>query len=213
MEQIEYPVVSQKGKEVGKAMLKASVFNADVNEDLVHATVVWQRNKKRSGTHSTLTKGAMEGGAKKPWKQKGTGRARAGDSNSPLWVGGAVAHGPHPRKYESRLSKRARKQALLSVLTSKCQNKKIVIVDSFALKTHKTKDCAAVIKSLGLTGKKTLLVVENEIHENVERAARNLTGISIAKIDGINVYSLVNNSVLLITKAGLEALQENVAKE
>ncbi len=208
MEKINYKVLSSKGKEVGSIDLDARVFGAPIRQDIIHATVVWQQNKKRSGTHSTINKGAYEGSSKKPYKQKGTGRARAGGVDSPVWVGGAVAHGPQPRKYISRVTKRARYQAMLSALSSKCADKQIVIIDDLSSITGKTSEMSKVIKTVGASDKKSLVISSDSV--NLERASRNLDRVTSLSVDGLNVYDLMNNELLICTRAGVQAIQSRM---
>lgn len=214
MSSVSYKVLSSDGKEVGTVDLDPKVFNAEVLEYLVHDAVVWQRNKKRAGTHSALTKAEVSGGGKKPWKQKGTGNARAGSNTSPLWVGGGVTHGPKPRDYTTRLSKRARRQALCSVLTDKVRNEGLKIVDSLVVKSGKTRDMVDLLKKLGVAGESiTLVQSDNENGAAVERASRNIAGIKPLKVSGVNVYDLLKNKYLVVTKEDILALQGRILKE
>jgi large subunit ribosomal protein L4 len=204
-------VLSQSGNEVGSIDLDPTIFDAPILEDIVHATVTWQRNKRRAGTHSTITKGVMKGGAKKPWRQKGTGRARAGSSTSPHWVGGAVAHGPLPRSYETRLSKRSRRQALCSVLTDKRQRGGLIVLEALAIDDGKTKSFAGVLSALGVSGEKGVLLAP-KTNELVRQASRNIPGVTILPIEGVNVYDLVKSRYLLCTKDDVLQLQERLTK-
>lgn len=205
---VSYKVINKDGKEVGNMSLNPSVFGAPVLQDLVQSAVRWQRAKSRAGTHSVLTRSNIKGGAKKPFKQKGTGRARAGSSVSPLWVGGAVVHGPTPRSYEFRFPKRVRKQALAAVLSDKVNNEAIKIVDDLAF-SGKTKEFSAMLDKLELAGKKVLLVVngKEQSEESLVRAARNLPKVEILSIAGLNVYSLMNAETVLCSKAVMEQFQ------
>lgn len=189
----------------------AEMFSAEVAPHLVHATVVWQLAKARSGTHQALTRTLKEGGKKKPFKQKHTGRARAGSSVSPLWVGGASIHGPLPRNYETRLPKRTRRQALASVLTERFQNNAIVVLDTLTGSDIKTKTVASSFKALGLTDKKILLVCQPS-EASFLRAARNISNVSILPTDGLNVYDILANDILVCSKSTIESLGQEEAK-
>ncbi len=209
MEALRWKVLNMDGKQVGEMDLDPEVFAAPVKANLVHETVRWQLCKRRSGTHQALTRTMMKGGQKKPWKQKGTGRARAGSSVSPLWVGGASVHGPLPRSYEHRLGKRTRRQALAAVLSSKVKNQSLIIVDKFDIASAKTRDFTAVLRKLGVDGKKVALVMP-EVNENLVRSCKNVPNFHSAIVSGANVYDLVRHSILLSTKDGIEALAKRV---
>ena len=215
MEKVEYPVKNSSGNEVGKASLAAAVFGAEPNKNLVQETVRWQRAKKRAGTHATILRGEMLGGGKKPFKQKGTGRARAGSIISPLWVGGAVVFGPQPRDYEFRLSKRSRRTALISALSQKVADSALSVVDNFASVDGKTKSFVQVLKALGLSGKKVLLVVNDKqaksCNSNLWLAARNVARVKPVPVEGVNVYDLLNSDVVLTCREGIEAIENRLA--
>lgn len=201
-------ILNMSGKEVGSLELSENVFAAPLKKHIVHGVVVWQLNKRRAGTHSVLTKGEMQRSGKKPFAQKGTGRARAGTSSSPLWVGGAVAHGPKPRSYESRLPKRARKQALLGILSQKLGAGELKVVDSLALTTGKTKDFISSLKSMGLKDAKKVLFVDSEWDSGFERAARNVANVNRLTLDGLNVYDLMNSTVVVFSGRAVSALEQ-----
>ena len=209
---VSWKILSLEGKEVGSIDLDGEVFAAKVNKSLVHDTVRWQLARRRAGTHQALTRSMMRGGAKKPWKQKGTGRARAGSGISPLWVGGASIHGPLPRCYDYRLPKRTRRQALAAVLSDKVQAKQLIVVDSLAVKSGKTKDMAAALGKVGVTDQR-VTVVTTENDQMVVRSARNLPNVQLASVAAVNVYDLLRNEILVTTKAGIEALQTRLKGE
>jgi large subunit ribosomal protein L4 len=198
-----------QGKEVGTIDLDPAVFAAPLKKDLVHETVRWQLNKRRAGSASAKTRTMKEGGKKKPWKQKGTGRARAGSSISPLWVGGASVHGPLPRSYETRLAKRTRRQALAAVLSYKAKQNQLVVIDTLSIKSGKTKDMAKVLKAIGVADKKLAIVLE-ATDAMIARSGRNLDNVLLADVGGINVYDLMRHSYLVSTKDGIMALQARV---
>ncbi|RMG42789.1 MAG: 50S ribosomal protein L4 [Candidatus Dadabacteria bacterium] len=200
------------GKEVDSLELDPAVFAAKVNEGLVYQTVRWQLAKRRSGTHSTLTRGDMKGGGRKPWRQKGSGRARAGSNTSPVWVGGGVAHGPKPRSYNSRLSRRLRRQALASVLTDRQREGRITVLDRLEVESGKTRDFKNMLDQLGVDCARGVLVVLPEKDEKVWRAGRNIPGVTLLPVEGANVYDLMRRGHVLTTRAAIEALQQRVLK-
>lgn len=212
MEALQVKIIDMKGKEVGVLDLDPEVFAAEVVPSLVHDTVRWQLNKRRAGTHQALTRSMMKGGGKKPWRQKGTGRARAGSIISPLWVGGASVHGPLPRSYESRLSKRARRQSLAAVLTSKLQAKQLVVLDTLKVASGKTKDMAAVLKNIGVSGSKFALITATQ-DDNIERSSRNIPNCVMTDVSGANVFDLMRHKFLVGTKDSILALQSRVKGE
>ncbi len=212
MEAVKYKVLNTSGKEVGSIDLDAEVFGAKIQANVVHETVRWQRSKARSGNHSCLSKGMMKGGNRKPFKQKHTGRARAGSNTSPLWVGGAKAHGPHPHSHEFRLSKRTRRQALASVLSDKVKKNTLVILDDLKLGNGKTKEMVAVLKNLGLSAKK-LTVVMPVKDAGVWRGAGNIPNVMTLPVNGVNVYDLLKRTYLVCTKEGVRAIEQRFKGE
>lgn len=206
-------VFDSKGKESGTVALAASVFQAPVKAELVHGTVRWQRAKRRAGTHDVLTRSEMKGGGKKPFKQKGTGNARAGSIISPLWVGGAVVHGPTPRSYEFRLSKKMRKGALQSALSQKASSGCFSVLDGMSGATGKTKDAVALLKNIGVYGSKVLVVVPNEHsaeRTKFELSLRNIERLTVVPVTGVNVYDLVNSANVVCVKEALAQLEARV---
>ncbi len=209
---LKHAVLNSDGKEVGSVELNSEVFEVKkLKASLVHTTVTWQRNARRAGTHSCLTKGVMKGGNRKPWKQKGTGRARAGSNTSPIWVGGAVAHGPHPRDYTTRVSARTRRQALQIVLSEKLAKDMLKVVDQveFGSKSGKTKAAHEFFSKLGVLEQGGVFVVSSaEAKENnILRATRNLSSLCTLSAAGVNVYDLVRYPFLVLTKSGLIELE------
>lgn len=214
MESIEYKVVDMSGKQTGTVALDSRIFQAPILEHLVHDVVVWQRNKKRAGTAAAQVRSEMEGGGRKPWKQKGTGRARAGSNISPVWVGGAVVFGPQPRDYTTRVSRRSRKQALTSVLSEKVKTETLVVLDDIVLSGMRTKEIASLLSSVGAGEKKSLIVLKGDGDERetvIEKSARNIPGVKILPVAGLNVYDLLNHKYLVCTKDGIQNLQEQIA--
>ncbi|NDC38030.1 MAG: 50S ribosomal protein L4 [Proteobacteria bacterium] len=204
-------VLNLDGKEVGTLELNPEVFGVTPNESLVHDTVRWQLARRRSGTHQALTRSMMRGGGKKPFRQKGTGRARAGSIISPLWVGGASVHGPLPRDYDYRLPKRTRRQALASVLSDKVQNSKLVIVDELNLKEAKTKVMAKTLDNVGVAGRNATIIVHSQ-QDSVAKASRNLPKVVTLTPTAANVYDLLRHDFIVISKDGVKAIEERVLR-
>ncbi len=208
-------VFDAAGKEKGVVSLAPAVFGTTVKAELVHGTVRWQRAKRRAGTHDVLTRSEIKGGKKKPFKQKGTGNARAGSSVSPLMVGGAVVHGPSPRSYEFRLSKKMRRGALSSALSAKTADEGLVVLEGMESATGKTRDASAMLKAMGLAKQKVLVIVPNEATEQREKFSlglRNIKGVTVTPSAGVNVYDLVNSSKVLCVRAALAELETRAGK-
>jgi large subunit ribosomal protein L4 len=206
-------LLSGAGQDRGALALNDAVFKATVKSDLVHGAVRWQRAKRRAGTHDVLTRSEMKGGGKKPFKQKGTGSARAGSSVSPLWVGGAVVHGPTPRSYEFRLSKKTRRAALSSALSAKAGEGQFSVIEDMSAASGKTKDAVAMLKAAGLYGAKILVIVPDicsDERQRFERGLRNLDRISVVPVAGVNVYDLVNSKHVVCVKEAVTALEARV---
>lgn len=211
--QLSYKLVNVEGKEVGSVELDSNVFGLQPEQNLVHEVVRWQMAKRRAGTHYTQTRGDMKSGGRKPYKQKSTGMARAGSNASPVWVGGGVAHGPKPRDYEFRLSKRVRSQALCSVLSSKVSDNSLVVLDSLSPKTTKTSEVAKILSKLGVAarakkGQAVLLTMDSS--GSVTRAARNIAGTLTLPLSGVNVYDLLRHKYLIGTKDVIAELQKTL---
>ena len=195
-----------KGENVGEVFLEENIFSAKVNKYLVHQAVKRYLANKRRGTASTKNRSAVRGGGAKPWKQKGTGRARAGTNSSPIWVGGGVVFGPAPRDYSFSLPKKMKVAALKSALSDKLGNKEIIIVDKLVLEESKTSKMVQILKSLQAF-KKPLIIVENE-DKNIARAAKNIKGTQVLPVSKINTYDLVNHKKIIITKKALKQIEE-----
>ena len=205
---MEAKIYNRTGKEAGSIALPAKVFAAKWRSDLVHQVVEGMRSNKRSGTADTKGRGEVRGGGKKPWKQKGTGRARHGSSRSPIWVGGGVTHGPLAEKnYKRKISKSMRAQALFSVLSRKLKDGEIIFVDSLAPDEIKTKDAAEVMKNLakvsgfkaiGDSKKKRVLTALNGRSEKAEKSFRNLPQMDIVFVKNLNPLDILNHQYLLI---------------
>jgi len=188
--------------------LKPEIFGVKTRPSLLHQTVVMQLANRRAGTAATKSKGFVRGGGKKPWRQKGTGRARSGSTRSPIWVGGGTTFGPHPRDYSYRLPKKARKGALLSALSLKNHEGKIIVLDKFELEAAKTK---LMVQALGELNVTSALIVIAQSDERIQRSARNLPKIKVLKVEGLNVYDLMRHEHLILTDGALKLLEERLA--
>ena len=198
-------VFNMEGKQVGEMELNDAIFGVEVNQDLMHKVVLSQLANARQGTVATKTRGLVSGGGRKPWRQKGTGRARQGSTRSPQWVGGGVVFGPTPRDYSYRLPKKARRAALKSALSAKVAAGNIVVLDELKVAEPKTKVLANMLKALDV--QKPLLVTA-EWDTNVELSARNIPGAVVAKSVGLNVYDILNSQKLVMTKDAVTKLEE-----
>jgi len=203
-------VINQNGEKVDSIELEDRIFNAEIRDRLVQQVVVWQLAKRRSGSASTKTRGQIRGGGKKPWRQKGTGRARAGTSRSPVWTGGGTVFGPHPRSYAFSLSKKVRKAALCSVLSAKLRDDKLTVLDKIEIETPKTKLFVEVLKKLGVQDQKTLFLVPEKDPE-LTRASRNIYRALVLPTEGMNVYDLLRFERLTILKDALPRLSERLS--
>jgi large subunit ribosomal protein L4 len=198
------PVLDATGKKVGDHTLPADIFEAKVSVPLMHQVVVASLAARRAGTHSTKRRGEVRGGGRKPWRQKGTGRARHGSIRSPIWTGGGVAHGPRPRSHEMRLNKKMRRGALRSALTDALREGKLAVIDALSFDEPKTKRAREIIEALGLEGR--VLLVLPEPDEAVEKSFRNLSYIRIVFSGGLGVYEVLAADHVLFTRPALEAL-------
>ena len=186
--------------------LDESVFGAEYREALIHQVVVAQLNNKRQGTKSTLTRTEVRGGGIKPWRQKGTGRARQGSIRSPQWTGGGVVFAPKPRDFSQKVNKVAKRNALVSALSAKLADGNMIVVDKIALENAKTKEMVAVMNALNVD-KRALLVVTGE-DAAVVRAAKNIPTVTTMASELINVYDLVANEKLVVTEAAVKKIEE-----
>ncbi len=187
--------------------LNKDIFGIEPNDKVLYDAIMVARNGMRQGTYSTKTRAEVSGGGRKPWRQKGTGRARQGSIRAPQWVGGGVALGPQPRNYQIKMNRKERVLALRSALSYKARDKEIVIVDNFDIAGPKTKDMLSALKELELVDKKVLLVMD-ELTENVILASRNLANILVMEPAELNVYDIVNSDVLLMSKASVKEVEE-----
>jgi large subunit ribosomal protein L4 len=211
-ETVKVPVVSLNRSPAGDVSVPSELVAGPVREPLLHALVQSQLASRRAGTAATKTRGFVSGGGKKPWRQKGTGRARSGSSRSPVWVGGAIIFGPQPRDYGYRLPKSARRAALCSALAARHADGHLVVVDSITLTEAKTKRMQELLAGLGL-GEANVLVVLAAPDETVQRAARNLAHAKVLVEGGLNVYDVLRYSHLVVTRAALEQLGARLVGE
>ncbi|TEB08283.1 50S ribosomal protein L4 [Pelotomaculum schinkii] len=193
------------GEQVGELALSEEIFGAEVNESVLHDAVVAQLASRRLGTHDTKTRGEVSGGGRKPWRQKGTGRARAGTTRSPIWRSGGIVFGPHPRDYSYSLPKKVRRLALKSALSAKVNDGDILVLDSLTLEGPKTKD---MVKILGALKVDDALLVTAGKDEAVEKSARNIPNIKPLVANGLNVYDLLAYDKLVITKDAVARVEE-----
>ena len=198
-------VYNIEGKEVGSIELNDAVFGVEVNEHLVHMAVVNQLANNLQGTQSAKTRSEVSGGGRKPWRQKGTGHARQGSTRSPQWTGGGVVFAPKPRDYSFKMNKKEKRIALLSALSSKVADNKIVVLDAFNLDEIKTKKFAEVMSNLKVD--KALVVIEGE-NKNVVLSGRNIPTVKVSATNEINTYDVLKYETLVVTKAAVEKLEE-----
>lgn len=199
-------ILDANRKKTGSMELADELFGIVPKKSLVHQALVIQRANARQGTAETKTRHFVSGGGAKPYRQKGTGRARAGTSRSPLWRGGGIIFGPHSRDYTSSMPKKASKKALASVLSSKLSGGEFIVLDSYNLNEPKTKLAAALIAGLGVTG--TTMILTTGENENIYLAARNIKGVKVCRVENINVYELLKYKNLLADKDAVNKLQE-----
>lgn len=200
------PIYNMSGAQIGELELNESVFGIEPNEAVLYDFVKMQMANKRVGTASTKTRAEIRGGGRKPWRQKGTGRARAGSTRNPVWTGGGVVFGPRPRDYSYRLPRKVRRLAMRSALSSKVKDQSIIVVDALRFEEPKTKLMMETLKSLN-AGNKTLVVTADG-DGNVTKSARNIPGVKPLRADFINVYDLLNYDTLLITKDAVARVEE-----
>ncbi|ARK28515.1 50S ribosomal protein L4 [Halalkalibacter krulwichiae] len=200
---------NQTGSQVGDIELADSVFGIEPNTSVLHDAVVMQQASLRQGTHKTKGRSEVRGGGRKPWRQKGTGRARQGSIRSPQWVGGGVVFGPTPRSYSYKLPKKVRRLAIKSALSSKVQAEEVVVLDNLSFEAPKTKEMAAVLSGLSVDRK--ALVVTADYNEAVALSARNLPGVTFVTAESVNVLDVLKHDKLVITKDAVEKVEEVLA--
>ncbi|ATH94048.1 50S ribosomal protein L4 [Bacillus glycinifermentans] len=200
---------NQNGSTAGDIELNDSVFGIEPNESVVFDAIIMQRASLRQGTHKVKNRSEVSGGGRKPWRQKGTGRARQGSIRSPQWRGGGIVFGPTPRSYSYKLPKKVRRLAIKSALSSKVQDNNLIVLEDLTLDAVKTKEMAAILK--GLSIEKKALVVTADANETVALSARNLPGVTVVEANGINVLDVVGHEKLVMTKAAVEKVEEVLA--
>ena len=195
-----------KGKKVSDITLNEEIFGIIPNENIVHSVLVNYQANQRQGTQSTKTRAEVSGGGKKPWRQKGTGRARQGSTRSPQWIKGGIALGPKPRSYTYKVNKKERRLAVKSLLSSKVIENELVVVDKLAFDEIKTKNMATALNNLKVEGKALILLPEK--NENVQKSARNIEGVKTSLVNTINVYDLLKYTKLVVTVDTIKKLEE-----
>jgi large subunit ribosomal protein L4 len=203
---LKIQVVNIDGEPVEEIEISETIFGIEPNTVVMHSAVVAQQANGRQGTHSTLGRSEVRGGGRKPWRQKGTGRARAGTSRSPLWRGGGVIFGPKPRSYHKGLPRKVKRLALCSALSSKVRGGNCIVVDKIRFDAPRTKDMIKVLDALGITAK-TLLVLDGNA-DNVRLSARNLPGVETVRADGLNIIDVLKHDVLIFTKDAVAWTEE-----
>ena len=203
-------VVDMTGKVVGEIALSDAIFAREVNEAVLHAAVRTYLMNQRQGTQSTLTRSEVSGGGKKPWRQKGTGRARQGSTRSPQWTHGGIALGPKPRSYRVSMNKKVKRAALFSAFSSKVQANELVVVDSIVTETYSTKTMVAMVNAIG--GAKKTLIVLPAVDEKVVKSCANIPGVKTTVYNSINVYDILNCDKLVLAKGAAEKIQEVYVK-
>ena len=202
-------VYNSANQQVGDIELNDSVFGVEMNAGLVHQAVVMQLASRRLGTHATKTRGLVRGGGRKPWRQKGTGRARSGSTRSPLWVGGGTVFGPQPRSYAFRMPKKQRRLAIKCALSNKVASGDFIVLDDLQFDAPKTKSVVKMLGDFGVDAKSLIITLDE--NENVELSSRNIPGVKAINTMGLNVYDILNHTKLFITKAAIEKIEEVLA--
>ena len=198
-------VLNMEGKEVGSMGLNDAVFGVEINEHLVHQAVVLQLANNRQGTQKAKPRSEVSGGGRKPWRQKGTGHARQGSTRAPQWTGGGVVFAPVPRDYSFKMNKKEKRAALKSVLTSKVQENKFIVLDELKLAEVKTKEMKKVLDNLKVNN---ALVIIGDDSENVALSARNIAGVQTASVNTINVFDMLKYNTIIATKSSVASIEE-----
>ena len=203
-------VFDMTGNQVSETELSDAVFGITPNEAVMHAMVVNYLANQRQGTQSTLTRTEVSGGGRKPWRQKGTGRARQGSTRSPQWTHGGVALGPKPRSYRVSINKKVKRVAMLSALSSKVQAGELIVVDNIALAEYKTKSVVAMLKALG--AEKKAYIVTEEINPVFVKSAANIPAVKTTPVNAINVYDILNSNKMVVSKQAVMKIEEVYAE-
>lgn len=202
---MQVPLYNQSGDEISKIELRDDIFGIEPNKAVMHQAYLRQMANARQGTHDTKTRGEVRGGGKKPWKQKGTGRARQGTTRAPHWKGGGVVFGPHPRSYEQKMPRKMRHLALKSALAAKAQENQIKVIDEFNLEGAKTRDMKMILTRL--EAKPSVLILVPEANSSVTRSAQNLDKVKTLRTGYLNVRDLLGHEILVMSKAALSAVE------
>ncbi len=201
-------VRNMQGAVVGQIELADAVFGIDVNEHVMHAAVVRHLAAQRRGTHDVKTRSEVRGGGRKPWRQKGTGRARQGSRRSPQWVGGGTVFGPTPRSYKLAMPRKVRRLAIKSALAAKLQSEQLLVLDQLQVDAPKTKAVVAMLSALNANN---ALVVTAEMNENVALSSRNIPGVLAMDVNSLNVYDILNHKALILTRDAVAKVEEVLA--
>ena len=199
-------VINVEGKKVKELTLNDSVFGIEPNMNVVHSVVLNYLANQRQGTQNTKTRAAVAGGGRKPWRQKGTGRARQGSIRAPQWIKGGIALGPKPRSYKYKINKKERALAVRSVLSAKLAENELVVIDQFGLNEIKTAKFAKILNNIKVEGKSLVVIPENDV--NVQKSARNIKGVKTTIVDTMTVYDILNAKNLVITENAIKKIEE-----
>ena len=199
-------VVNIKGEKVSEIKVNKEIWGIEPNDAVLYDALRLARNNYRQGTADTKTRSEVSGGGRKPWRQKGTGRARQGSTRAPHWIKGGIVFGPHPRSYSIKMNRKERRLALKSALAYKAIESKLVVVDAINVESAKTKDMKAILKDLNITNK--VLIVVDELNENLILSSRNLNNVLLLSVDEINTYDVVYADTMLVTEKALKQLEE-----
>ena len=199
-------VLNLKGEKVSDITLKEEIFGITPNDAVLYDAITLARNAMRQGTHDTKTRSEVSGGGRKPWRQKGTGRARQGSTRAPHWTGGGVVFGPHPRSYDKKQNRKERRLALKSALSYKVIEDAMIVIDNFNLASAKTKEAVEVLNNI--KAEKKIMIVVDELSENTVLATRNLSNVILLTSDEINVYDIINADNMVITEAAVKKIEE-----
>ncbi len=206
-------IINQEGKRIGNIKLNQKLFDGSVNQPLVHETALMYQTNVRAGSANTKARAEVRGGGRKPWRQKGTGRARAGSIRSPLWRGGGITFGPKPKDYYYRLPAKALKQALRSALNDKINENKIIILDKIELASHKTKGFTDILKKLKLDfDKERLLLVVDSVNEKLKKASNNLKKVAVLRGCDVNAYRVILAEKILIERSAFTNLEKRLTQ-
>jgi large subunit ribosomal protein L4 len=210
MEAITLPIYNTEGKEIDTVKLDATIFDGTVNTAAVYQAITAHRANQRGGLAATKTRGEVSGGGRKPWRQKGTGRARVGSIRSPLWRHGGVIFGPHPRDFSRALPKKLKALALKSALCAKIKENNFMVLDDLKIDKPKTKEAAKIFSSLKLDPKKSILLLLDKIDDNLKLALRNLSFLNVNQAQNTNTYEILAHQKIIITKSALRELEQRL---